>query len=71
MTTYEQNSGLDLNRDGSITNRKAAAKVREHYSNMQFVTSDGNVTKDLSNQATQIELPIWNQQGICLMKIQA
>ena len=22
-----------------------AAKVREHYSNMQFVTSDGNVTK--------------------------
>ena len=42
---YEQNSGLDLNRDGSITKAEAAAKVREHYSNMQFVTSDGNVTK--------------------------
>ena len=44
-TAYEQNSGLDLNRDGSITKAEAAAKVREHYSNMQFVTSDGNVTK--------------------------
>ena len=44
-TAYDQNSGLDLNRDGSITKAEAAAKVREHYSNMQFVTSDGNVTK--------------------------
>ena len=25
-----------------------AAKVREHYSNMQFVTSDGNVRKVIS-----------------------
>ena len=50
---------------------RAAAKVREHYSNMQFVTSDGNVTKASLQPATQIESPIWNQQGICLMKIQA
>ena len=35
---YEQNSGLDVNRDGSITKAEAAAKVRKHYSNMQFVT---------------------------------
>ena len=34
---YEQNSGLDVNRDGSITKAEAAAKVRKHYSNMQFV----------------------------------
>ncbi len=42
---YDQNIGLDLNNDGSVTKAEAAAKVRKHYSNMQFVTSDGNVTK--------------------------
>ena len=32
-TAYSQNSGLDLNRDGSITKGEAATRVRQIYEN--------------------------------------
>jgi hypothetical protein len=49
---YEQNKGLDLNKDGNITKAEAAAKVRNQLSYIRTqllkIPDEGGVWKDSS-----------------------